>query len=169
MTPACPCKFSNRWFNTQLLGENFKIKDQRLPSCFFLLQNPPTSFYYILLLLLAALSLGKALWMGQCPNSVSESSKPGVAHMEPCWSWLRQHHMPGLHCNTRRQTLLEEEALENLRVDKGNAYMSHGQMVTGGTGQGWQVNKTRLKAAWRAIIPQAAHFYCSAPHFFHKC
>lgn len=52
--------------------------------------------------------------MEQCPNGASEKKKSG------------QHCMPGLHCSTRRQTLLEEEALENLRVTKGNADMSHG-------------------------------------------
>lgn len=113
MTPACPCKVSNGWFNPQLPGENFKTKDQRLPSCFPVLQSVPACFYYILLLLLSALWLGKALWMGQCPDGVSESSKPGVVHMEPCWRWLGQHHMPDPHCSTTRQILLEEEALES--------------------------------------------------------
>lgn len=70
--------------------------------------------------------------MGQCPGGVSESSRPGVVHMEPCWSWLGQHHMSGPLCSTTRQILLEEEALEKLRVGKGNADMSHGQMVMGG-------------------------------------
>lgn len=168
MTPACPCKVSNGWFNPQLPGENFKTKDQRLPSCFPVLQSVPACFYYILLLLLSALWLGKALWMGQCPDGVSESSKPGVVHMEPCWRWLGQHHMPDPHCSTTRQILLEEEALES------SGWLRQCRYVTwsnghGGTGQGWRVNKTRLKWAWRAIVPQTAHFYCSAPHFFHKC
>lgn len=34
--------------------------------------------------------------------------------------------------------------------------MPHGRLVVGGTGQGWQVSKTRLKGDWRPTVPQAA-------------